>query len=145
MANVEKSGEEKAFPRIQIKSPSKLAQEFCEKQKQSSTDAESTAQSTISSNNDSNRTNNIKSAIDLNTTPLYDEPAENRSYSVKENPNHNDVNQTTSHSFDIANSNPTLSSPIMEPAPFFNESENSMNVGTVENNASDVANATATE
>lgn len=51
--------EEKSFPRIQIKTPSKLAQEFSEKQKQL---------------DDQNRTNSAKPASDINTTPLYDEP-----------------------------------------------------------------------
>lgn len=77
------ANEERALPRIQIKSPSKLAQEFNEKQKQSDL---------MSTSNETNRTNNNKSSVDLNTTPLYDEPTENRSYSLKET--------TSSHSFD---------------------------------------------
>lgn len=85
--------EERPFPRIQIKSPSKLAQEFNEKQKQSdANDAAAAAAAAASSTNENNRTNNNKSSVDLNTTPLYDEPAEDRSsYSVKEAP--------ASHSF----------------------------------------------
>lgn len=82
--------EERPFPRIQIKSPSKLAQEFHEKQKQS--DANDVAAASAASTNENNRTNNNKSSVDLNTTPLYDEPAEDRSsYSLKEAP--------SSHSF----------------------------------------------
>lgn len=81
------ANEERTLPRIQIKSPSKLAQEFNEKQKQ--TDMLSTAA------NETNRTNNNKSSVDLNTTPLYDEPTENRSYTLKETP--------SSHSFDSQN------------------------------------------
>lgn len=77
------ANEERSLPRIQIKSPSKLAQEFNEKQKQSET-----------ASNESNRTNNNKSSVDLNTTPLYDEPTE-RPYSLKETP--------SSHSFDTQN------------------------------------------
>lgn len=79
--------EERTLPRIQIKSPSKLAQEFSEKQKQQS--------DMMSSSNESNRTNNNKSSVDLNTTPLYDEPTENPPYSIKEPP--------SSHSFDSQN------------------------------------------
>lgn len=76
--------QERPFPRIQIKSPSKLAQEFHEKQKQSDTNDAATAEN--------NRTNNNKLSVDMNTTPLYDEPAEDRSsYSSKEAP--------SSHSF----------------------------------------------
>lgn len=78
------ANEERSFPRIQIKSPSKLAQEFNEKQKQSET-----------ASNESNRTNNNKSSVDLNTTPLYDEPTE-RPYSLKET-------TPSSHSFDTQN------------------------------------------
>lgn len=93
MTNTPKpANEERALPRIQIKSPSKLAQEFSEKQKQSDM---------LSASNETNRTNNNKSSVDLNTTPLYDEPTENRSYSLKETP--------TSHSFDSQN-HETLSS-----------------------------------
>lgn len=84
------ANEERAFPRIQIKSPSKLAQEFSEKQKQ--TDLMTT------SSNEINRTNNNKTSVDLNTTPLYDEPAENRSYSLKEP-------TPSSHSFDTQQQN----------------------------------------
>lgn len=85
----ESKPEERPFPRIQIKSPSKLAQEFSEKQKQSD----------VQTSNESNRTNNNKSSVDLNTTPLYDEPTENRSYSMKE-----------AHSFETQNHEPTISS-----------------------------------
>lgn len=89
------ANEERPFPRIQIKSPSKLAQEFNEKQKQSD------IASMMSASNESNRTNNNKSSVDLNTTPLYDEPTENRSYSLKETP--------TLHSFDSQNHEPISS------------------------------------
>lgn len=68
----------KSFPRIQIKSPSKLSQDFNEKQ---ADDA-----NISSAMYDSNRTNNNKTSLDLNTTPLYDEPAEDRSYSAKTDP-----------------------------------------------------------
>lgn len=75
---------ERTLPRIQIKSPSKLAQEFNDKQKQSDT---------MLASNDSNRTND-KAMSDSNTTPLYDEPTENRSYSI------NDTTSTNqSHTF----------------------------------------------
>lgn len=83
--------EERPFPRIQIKSPSKLAQEFHEKQKQSDAN-DAAAAASAASINENNRTNNNKSSVDMNTTPLYDEPAEDRSsYSSKEAP--------SSHSF----------------------------------------------
>lgn len=92
--------EERQFPRIQIKSPSKLAQEFNEKQKQSDAAAANVASASATSINE-NRTNNNKSSIDLNTTPLYDEPAEDRSYSLKEAP--------SSHSFASENHETPLS------------------------------------
>lgn len=92
------ANEDRPFPRIQIKSPSKLAQEFSEKQK-SEAAAAAVAES---ASNESNRTNNNKSSVDLNTTPLYDEPTENRPYSLKEAP--------SSHSFDSQqNHEPLLS------------------------------------
>lgn len=60
--------EERPFPRIQIKTPSKLAQEYCEQQKQL---------------DDQNRTNSgAKPTADVNTTPLYDEPVDSRQPSV---------------------------------------------------------------
>lgn len=97
--------EERPFPRIQIKSPSKLAQEFNEKQKQSDANdaaaAAAVAASAASSINENNRTNNNKSSVDMNTTPLYDEPTEDRSYSLKEAP--------TSHSFASENHETSLS------------------------------------
>lgn len=100
------SQEERPFPRIQIKSPSKLAQEFHEKQKQS--DANDAAAASASAEN--NRTNNNKPSVDLNTTPLYDEPAEDRSsYSSKEAP--------SSHSFAPENhETPTQSNTDTGPA-----------------------------
>lgn len=56
--------DEKPFPRIQIKTPSKLAQEYSEKQKQL---------------DDQNRTNSdARPTTDVNTTPLYDEPVDSR-------------------------------------------------------------------
>lgn len=84
------SNEDRPFPRIQIKSPSKLAQEYSEKQKQQS------EMMTESATNEPNRTNNNKSSLDLNTTPLYDEPTENRPYSLKET-------APPSHTFDTQN------------------------------------------
>lgn len=109
--------EERPFPRIQIKSPSKLAQEFQEKQKQS--DANDAAASAASIN-ENNRTNNNKSSVDMNTTPLYDEPAEDRSsYPSKEAP--------SSHSFASEN----------------HETPTQSNTDTVSSSAAPVAIATA--
>lgn len=90
------ANEERLFPRIQIKSPSKLAQEFNEKQKQSEA-AAAVATAAESTSNESNRTNNNKSSVDLNTTPLYDEPTETRSYSSKEAPSSQSFDSQQNH------------------------------------------------
>lgn len=99
------SSDNKSFPRIQIKSPSKLSQDFNEKQADDATIS--------SAMYDSNRTNNNKTSVDLNTTPLYDEPAEDRSYSAKTNPN----NTSVSHQSDTENNvslSPCLASSQMQ-------------------------------
>lgn len=99
------STDNKSFPRIQIKSPSKMSQDFNEKRVDGATIS--------SAMYDSNRTNNNKTSVDLNTTPLYDEPAEDRSYSAKTNPN----NTSASHQSDtenIALLSPSLASSKMQ-------------------------------
>lgn len=99
------SSDNKSFSRIQIKSPSKMSQDYNEKQAEAATIS--------SAMYDSNRTNNNRTSIDLNTTPLYDEPAEDRSYSAKTNPN----NTSASHQSDtekILSLSPSLASSQMQ-------------------------------
>lgn len=113
------SSDNKLFPRIQIKSPSKLSQDFNERQ---------TDDATISSAMyDSNRTNNNKTSVDLNTTPLYDEPAEDRSYSARTNPN----NTSASHQIETENNvslSPSLASSQLQ------STNIETNVSTLESN-----------
>lgn len=66
------------LPRISIKSPSKLVESFDMRNDETSSNQNMSAGS---GQTDANRTNN---ETDVNTTPLYDEPVEDRSHAAKE-------------------------------------------------------------
>lgn len=113
------TSDNKSFQRIQIKLPSQLTEDFNEKQADDATISAAMY--------DSNRTNNNKTSVDLNTTPLYDEPAEDRSYSAKTNPN----NTSASHQSDTENNvslSPSLATSQMQ------STNVETNVSTIESN-----------